>query len=41
MLQYVHHISIGVRDVEKSMAFYTQFMGFRKIPRPNLGFPGA
>ena len=40
MLQYVHHISIGVRDVARSAEFYTQFMGFRIIPRPDLGFPG-
>ena len=40
MLQYVHHYSLGVRDVQQSAAFYQEFMGFRRIPRPALGFPG-
>ena len=41
MLQYVHHNSIGVRDVNRSLKFYIDFMEFRRIPRPNLDFPGA
>ena len=40
MLQYVHHYSIGVRDAQHSAAFYKGFMGFREIPRPDLGSPG-
>ena len=41
MLQYVHHYSLGVRDAQKSAAFYKRFMGFRQIPRPDLDFPGV
>ena len=41
MLQYVHHYSIGVRDHKKSAAFYKEFLGFRQLPRPELGFPGT
>ena len=39
-MQYVHHYSLGVRDCEKSAKFYKDFLGFRTIPRPALGFPG-
>ncbi|MDF1594377.1 MAG: VOC family protein [Desulfobacterales bacterium] len=39
-MQYVHHYSLGVRDCEKSAEFYKDFLGFRLIPRPALGFPG-
>ena len=41
MLQYVHHYSLGVRDAQASARFYKEFMGFREIPRPDLGFPGV
>jgi len=41
MIQYLHHLSIGVRDLEKSQSFYRNFMGFRLIARPDLGFPGV
>jgi catechol 2,3-dioxygenase-like lactoylglutathione lyase family enzyme len=41
MLQYVHHYSIGVRDHKQSAAFYKEFLGFRQLPRPELGFPGT
>lgn len=41
MVQYLHHISLGVRDLEKSIDFYQTFLGFRLIPRPDLGFPGV
>jgi len=41
MLQYVHHYSLGVHDVQSSAGFYKNFIGFREIARPDLGFPGA
>jgi glyoxylase I family protein len=40
-LQYVHHQAIGARNIENSVDFDTRFMGYRRIPRPDLGFPGA
>jgi catechol-2,3-dioxygenase len=40
MLQFIHHYSLGVREVIKSADFYQNFLGFRQIPRPELGFPG-
>lgn len=40
-IQYLHHISLGVKDLDASVEFYTTFMGFRKIKRPDLGFDGA
>ena len=29
-----------VRNYEKSAAFYKDFLGFRQLPKPKLGFPG-
>ena len=38
----IHHSSIIVSDVEKSVAFYSQVLGLTvDSTRPNLGYPGA
>jgi glyoxylase I family protein len=37
----VNHVSFPVRDLERSLAFYRDFLGLEAIPRPNFGFPGA
>lgn len=35
------HVSFPVRDLERALAFYRDVLGFRPIPRPDLGVPGA
>lgn len=36
----VHHVSIGVHDVDAAVEFY-QRLGLASLPRPDFGFPGA
>ena len=36
----VHHVSIGVHDVDVSIEFYG-LLGLTPLPRPDFGFPGA
>jgi hypothetical protein len=40
-LKAVNHVAIGAFDVEAIRRFYTKVLGFREIPRPAIGFPGA
>ncbi|MFQ5899878.1 MAG: VOC family protein [Candidatus Methylomirabilia bacterium] len=35
------HAGITVRDLRRSRRFYSDLLGLREIPRPDLGFPGA
>ncbi len=35
------HVAIHVADVEDSVAFYKNKMGFEPLPRPAFTFPGA
>ncbi len=37
----VHHISLNVSDAQRDTAFYTDVLGFKAIPRPELPFKGA
>jgi glyoxylase I family protein len=37
----MHHVSMLVKDTERSMRFYTNVLGMRTVIRPDLGFPGA
>jgi catechol 2,3-dioxygenase-like lactoylglutathione lyase family enzyme len=37
----VHHVSLTVRDVEASRAFYEGLLGLATIERPDLGLPGV
>ncbi len=36
----VHHVSIGVHDVDAAVEFYHR-LGLTSLPRPDFGFPGA
>lgn len=36
----VHHVSIGVRDVDAAVDFY-RLLGLTSLARPDFGFPGA
>ena len=35
------HEGVPVRDLEKSIKFYTEALGLKLLPRPNLPGPGA
>ena len=37
----VDHISFTVADLETSLHFYREILGFEVIPRPDFGIPGA
>jgi glyoxylase I family protein len=37
----VHHVSLNVIDADEAGRFYEDVLGFRPIPRPDFGFPGA
>ena len=37
----LHHVSVLVADVTRSLRFYTDVLGLRALERPELGFPGA
>lgn len=37
----VHHVSLNVDDLAAADRFYTEVLGFERIPRPDLGFPGS
>jgi glyoxylase I family protein len=36
----LHHSSIRVSDLARSIAFYEGILGLRPIPRPDFGIPG-
>ena len=37
----VHHVSLCVKDLEASLAFYRDLLGLEVLPRPEFGVPGA
>jgi catechol 2,3-dioxygenase-like lactoylglutathione lyase family enzyme len=40
-INYLHHVSLPVTDLERSRRFYREVLGLREIERPNFNFPGA
>lgn len=40
-IQSVNHIARVTHDLDASLAFYRDVLGFRQIWRPNFSFPGA
>lgn len=41
VVETLHHVSIPVRDLERSKHFYGQLLGLPEIARPPFDFPGA
>ncbi len=37
----LHHVSLVVTDLDKSVSFYSRMFGLQQIERPRLGVPGA
>lgn len=37
----IHHVSLNVSDVERSLAFYRDLVGMAVLPRPDFPFGGA
>ena len=40
-IESIHHVSLTVRDLERSRKFYSEILGLCEIERPNFPFPGA
>ncbi|MFM2071791.1 MAG: glyoxalase/bleomycin resistance protein [Actinomycetota bacterium] len=37
----LHHVSLDVSDLDRSLAFYSGVLGLEKIPRPDLNVAGV
>ncbi len=40
-IKELNHVAIYVANVEKSVVFYQEILGLKKLPRPAFDFPGA
>jgi glyoxylase I family protein len=40
-IEHIHHVSLTVRDLEKSRQFYHEILGLKEIRRPDFPFGGA
>jgi glyoxylase I family protein len=40
-VRQLDHVSVPIRDLARSRAFYEDLLGLGQAPRPDLGFPGA
>jgi glyoxylase I family protein len=40
-VESLHHVTLPVRDLERSKRFYGGLLGLQEVDRPPFGFPGA
>lgn len=40
-IEAIHHVSLGVTDLERSRKFYTDILALDELARPLFDFPGA
>ena len=40
-IEYIHHVSRVTRDLDKSIRFYSDVLGFQPLDRPGFNFRGA
>ena len=40
-IEAIHHVSLGVTDLERSRQFYHEILQLEEIARPPFNFPGA
>jgi glyoxylase I family protein len=40
-IEAIHHVSLGVTDLQRSRRFYSEVLELEEIARPPFGFPGA
>ncbi len=38
--RYVDHVTLVVKDMERSRRFYVDLLGLEEVPRPGFRFPG-
>lgn len=39
-VRYIDHVTVVVKDLERSRQFYVGVLGMEEVPRPGFGFPG-
>lgn len=39
-VRYIDHVTVVVKDLERSRGFYVGVLGMEEVPRPGFGFPG-
>jgi len=40
-VQHIDHVTLVVRDLDRSREFYVGLLGMQEVARPNFSFPGA
>jgi catechol 2,3-dioxygenase-like lactoylglutathione lyase family enzyme len=39
-VRFIDHVTLVVKDLDRSRQFYIGVLGMEDVPRPNFGFPG-